>query len=40
MKQGDEKAAEAPAQQVTANTAAPTPTANKDAIDVEAKPKL
>ena len=40
MKQNEEKAAEAAAQQVTANTAAPAPTANKDAIDVEAKPKL
>jgi len=40
MKQNEEKAAEAAAQQVTATTAAPTPTANKDAIDVEAKPKL
>ncbi len=40
MKQNEEQAAEAAAQQVTANTAAPAPTANKDAIDVEAKPKL
>ena len=40
MKQNEEKAAEAATQQVTANTAAPAPTANKDAIDVEAKPKL
>ena len=40
MKQHEEKAAEAATQQVTANTAAPAPTANKDAIDVEAKPKL
>ena len=40
MKQNEEKAAEAATQQVTTNTAAPTPTANKDAIDVEAKPKL
>lgn len=40
MKQNEEKAAEAAAQQVTANTTAPAPTANKDAIDVEAKPKL
>ncbi len=40
MKQNEEKAAEAAAQQVTANTAAPAPTTNKDAIDVEAKPKL
>ena len=40
MKQNEEKAAEAAAQQVTANTAVPAPTANKDAIDVEAKPKL
>jgi sec-independent protein translocase protein TatA len=40
MKQNEEKATEAATQQVTANTAAPAPTANKDAIDVEAKPKL
>ena len=40
MKQGEEKPADAPAQQVTASTAAPASPANKDAIDVETKPKL
>lgn len=40
MKQNEDKAAEAATQQVTANTAEPAPTTNKDAIDVEAKPKL